>query len=105
MLELSDVAFAAVFITFCMLWWNAQGIKHIALKASKDYCQKMEVQLLDEGVVLRGFWLKRDPRGNMCLWRSYLFEFTSTGNERYQGRIVMLGRYVEKIQLDPHRLN
>ncbi|MBN4055541.1 DUF3301 domain-containing protein, partial [bacterium AH-315-K03] len=83
----------------------SQGIKQLALKETKSYCEKMEVQLLDEGVALRGFWLKRDDRGNVRLWRSYLFEFTSTGNERYNGRIILLGRRVESITLDPHRLN
>jgi hypothetical protein len=63
------------------------------------------VQLLDDSVVLRGFWLQRDPRGALRVRRSYLFEFTSTGNERYHGCTVMLGRRVETIQLAPHRLN
>ena len=104
MFDLMDVFWCAIFISFMMLWWNAQGIKQIALSAVKRHCKTMDVQLLDEGVVLRGFWLKRDATGNMKLWRSYNFEFTSTGNERYLGRIVLLGRRVEEVHLEPHRL-
>ena len=104
MFDLNDVLVFSVFIAFCMLWWNAQGIKQIALKATKDHCKKVDVQLLDDGVVLHGFWLKRDTRGSMRLWRSYNFEFTSTGNERYNGRVTLLGRFVEEIHLDPHRI-
>ncbi len=92
-------------VRFLMLWWNAQGIKQIALQATRAYCKKMDVQLLDDGVVLHGFWLKRDGGGSMRLWRSYDFEFTSTGNERYSGQVILLGRFVEDIRLDPHRLN
>ncbi|MEE8057973.1 MAG: DUF3301 domain-containing protein, partial [Pseudomonadales bacterium] len=77
----------------------------IALQVTKKYCKKMDVQLLDDGLVLRGFWLKRDSRGSIHLWRSYNFEFTSTGNDRYSGQIILLGRFVENIHLDPHRLN
>jgi len=105
MFDLSDLFFFSVFMIFCLLWWNAQGVKQQALQATKAYCKKMEVQLLDEGLVLKGFWLKRGNRGSLCLWRSYNFEFTSTGNERYSGLIILLGRRVESIQLDPHRLN
>ena len=105
MFDLSDLALFFLFIIFLMLWWNAQGVKQVALKATKDYCQKMDVQLLDDGVVLRRFWFKRNKAGNLCLWRSYQFEFTSTGEQRYRGEIVMLGHRVEHLHLDPYRLN
>ena len=103
--ELGDVLIFALLIVVLMLWWNAQGVKQVALGATKAYCQKMDVQLLDDGVALRGFWLKRDGRGRMRLWRSYNFEFTSTGDDRYSGRVVLLGRFVEGVYLEPHRLN
>ncbi len=105
MIDLGDILLGTLFITFIMLWWNAQGVKHIALTATKNYCKKMDVLLLDDGLVLRGFWLKRDARGNLRLWRSYTFEFSSTGHERYNGQIILLGRFVENMHLDPHRLN
>jgi hypothetical protein len=103
--DLTDVMIAVLLVIFLMLWWNAQGVKQIALQAACSYCKKIDVQLLDETVVLRGFWLKRNARGHLCLWRSYDFEFTSTGDERYTGKVVLLGRAVEDIHLDPHRLN
>lgn len=105
MFDLGDVLVFFVFITFVMLWWNAQGVKQRALQATKAHCKEMGVQLLDDGLVLRGFWVKRNTAGRLCLWRSYNFEFTSTGNERYGGQIIMLSHWVESIQLDPHRLN
>ena len=105
MFDLGDLFIGMLFAGFVMLWWNAQGVKQQALKATKDYCDKMGVQLLDEGLVLRGFWLKRNSAGSLCLWRSYNFEFTTTGEQRYCGEIIMLSRWVEAIKLDPHRLN
>ena len=105
MFELSDLLVFFLFVFFLMLWWNAQGVKQIALQATKSYCKQAEVQLLDEGVVLRGFWIKRDRTGRLKLWRSYNFEFTATGNDRYVGRVILLGRFVEEVQLEAHRLN
>lgn len=104
MFTLGDVLLFSIFAVFIMLWWNAQGVKQIALHATKKHCREMEVQLLDEGLVLRGFWLKRDTGGHIRLWRSYDFEFTSTGNERYRGRITLLGMRVEQLNLDPYRI-
>lgn len=103
-IELSDLFVAAFFGVIVWHLWNAQGIKQYALSEVKAYCDKMDVQLLDEGIVLRGFWLKRDSHGRLKIWRSYLFEFSSTGDERYQGRIILLGMVIQQIQLQPHRL-
>jgi len=105
MIDLSDIMIATLFTAFIMLWWNAQGVKQIALDATRRHCKKMDILLLDDGLVLKGFWLKRDQRGNLRLWRSYTFEFSSTGHERYSGQITLLGRFIEDIHLEPHRLN
>ncbi len=85
--------------------WSAQGVQEIAHLAAKRHCQQMEVQLLDDTVAVSRFWLKRDARGQFRVWRTYLFEFTSTGDERYQGRVVTLGSQVEAVQLQTHRLH
>ena len=85
--------------------WKAHGMKEQALSASKRYCQQADVQLLDDSVVLKGFWFKRDTQGKLRWWRSYLFEFTVTGAERYQGKTVLLGGKILSIQLEVHRLH
>lgn len=105
MYSLTDLLIAALFFCVLILWWGAQGAKQLALMATRDYCEKMDVQLLDDVVALRGFWLKRDGHGSVRVWRSYNFEFTTTGDQRYRGRIILLGKRVEAIYLEPHRLN
>ena len=78
--------------------------KEIALKATIEHCLIMEVQMLDGYVALNGICLKRDKAGKMQLQRSFLFEFSSTGNERYNGTILMLGRHIESIYMEPYRI-
>lgn len=104
MVDLADVFWLTLLLSVCYYAWHAHGMKEIALAATRKYCRQMDVELLDDTVVLRGFWLKRDDHGRLRMWRSFLFEFTSTGEERYSGRIVLLGNRVEDIQLEPHRL-
>ena len=85
-------------------WWSASGIKEIALAATKRHCQNMDVQLLDECIALNRLWFKRDENGKNRVWRSYRFEFTVTGESRYDGRIILLGSKILSIQLDPYRI-
>lgn len=104
-LDLVDVVLFGAVALIGLFWWRSQAVKELALQATRNHCASMGVQLLDDSVVLRGFWFKRNSHGELCVRRSYLFEFTSTGDERYHGGTVMLGTRVETIQLAPHRLN
>ncbi len=105
MIELSDLFWLSLLVFGGWYWLSAREIKDIALKAVKKYCEEVDVELLDESVVLRGFWFKRGKSGKMKLWRSYIFEFSSTGDDRYKGKVILLGNSVESIQLDAHRLH
>jgi hypothetical protein len=102
---LSDLFVLFALAVILSIWWRGQGVREIALKAVEAHCQEMNVQWLDQHVALRGFWLKRNTKGRLCGWRAYKFEFSSTGDERYEGRVVLLGREVESIQLQAHRLH
>lgn len=84
-------------------WWRAKAIKDFVLQAARNYCKKMDVMLLDDAVYLRGLWFKRDDNGRIRVWRRFLFDFTSTGDERYVGRIIMLGQRIIHMELEPHR--
>lgn len=104
-LELSDIALTLALCVGAYWWWRAYAVKEMVLQIVRKHCKAMDVQLLDDTVVLRGLWLKRDAHGTLRVRRSYVFEFTSTGDERYRGDVVVLGRNLETIQLEPHRLN
>jgi uncharacterized protein DUF3301 len=103
--DLIDLIIWSTFIGAACFWWQAHAVKELALRATKNYCASVGVQLLDDGLALRGFWIQRNAAGSLCLRRSFLFEFTTTGEQRYHGSTVMLGRRLEGVQLAPHRLN
>ncbi len=94
----------------CMLlligyyWSISMKAREVAFKAAVAHCHKMDVMLLDDYVALNGQWLKRDGQGKVKVWRSFLFEFSSTGDERYHGKVVMLGGMVLSVQLEAHRI-
>lgn len=104
-LSLSTIAWLLLAGFFIWYWWKAKAIKDSVLALAKKHCKKMDVMLLDDAVYLRGLWFKRDRAGKLRVWRRFLFDFTTTGEERYMGRIIMLGPNIEHIELDPHRFD
>ncbi|WP_027160323.1 DUF3301 domain-containing protein [Methylobacter luteus] len=100
-----DIVLISLLIIAYLYWFSAQQVKSIALKATKQHCLDMNVQMLDDYIALNGLWLKRDKIGKIHFWRSFQFEFSSTGNERYNGQIIMFGCLIESIQMEPYRLS
>jgi hypothetical protein len=101
---LNDIILICFLCMACMYWFNAQKAKEIALGTARAHCLSMGVQMLDDYVALNGIWLKRDKLRKIHLRRLFLFEFSSTGDERYNGTLLMLGRRVESIHMDPYRI-
>lgn len=88
-----------------LYWFRALQVKDIAYAAAQRHCAEMQVQMLDQNVYLRRLWFKRDERSRLYLWRAFYFEFTVTGEDRYIGRVLMLGRYLSTVELEPHRVH
>lgn len=102
---LDELILIILLLAAWLYWLDAQQVKEIALKAVKSHCLDMDVQMLDEYVALSRIRLARDQTGKIRWQRTFLFEFSSTGNERYNGVCIMLGRQVESIQMEPYRVD
>ncbi len=101
---IDDIIFIGLLLGAFWYWLGAQKVKEIAFIATKDYCLAMEVQMLDAYIALTHLGFERDATGKMQLRRSFMFEFSSTGYERYNGKIIMLGRKVKSIVMEPYRV-
>lgn len=82
---LDDLILIALLLSAYLYWFNGQRVKEVALQAVRANCLNLEVQMLDEYVALNSIRLKRDKTGNMRLRRTFLFEFSSTGNDLANG--------------------
>lgn len=102
---LDDLILIALLLGAYLYWFNGQQAKEFALKAVRAHCHNLEVQMLDEYVALSRIQIKREETGKIRLLRTFLFEFSSTGNERYNGACMMLGKRVESIQMEPYRID
>ncbi len=102
---LDDLILIALLLGVYLYWFNGQRIKEIAFQAVRAHCLSQDVQMLDEYVALNRIRLRRDQSGKIRLQRTFLFEFSSTGNERYNGVCIMLGQRAESIQMEPYRFD
>jgi hypothetical protein len=102
---LDDLLLIALLLGVSLYWISWQRAREIALGAVRTHCLNLEVQMLDEYVAVSSTRLRRDSAGRMQVRRIFAFEFSSTGNERYNGTCIMLGRRVESIQMEPYRID
>ncbi len=105
MLSLFDLALLMLCAAVAAWIWRGFGIRELALKLARRHCEKLDIELLDENVALRGLSLQRDRLGRLRLAREYSFEFTVTGDQRLGGCITLFGRQLGKVELQPHPFN
>lgn len=86
-------------------WAQTQKLKSIAIRTAKNRCREAGVQLLDHTVVHNRRMLKKSESGAWRINREYCFEFTSTGEQRYTGRVVLQGQHVIDTELEPFSIN
>jgi len=85
-------------------WLDSLRARERALKAGRAACERHDLQLLDDTVAFTRVRLARDEDGQLRIARTYVFEFSDTGNNRRNGAIVMLGGELQDLQLEPFRM-
>ena len=104
MFDLSDVFLLFGGLLVAYGFYHVTLLREQAYKCAIHHCQKLDLQLLDQNVAMKGVWFKRDDNRFWRFWIAFEFEFSTTGEERYTGRIVMLGGKIANIILPPYRL-
>ncbi|MGY5613663.1 DUF3301 domain-containing protein [Vibrio brasiliensis] len=85
----------------CLIFWQQRRQAEFAKSIASRKCKELDLQLLS--VALKGHKLKT-PDG-VWRWHSvYQFEFSSLGDDCYQGHIFMQGFQLAKVELPPHRM-
>lgn len=103
-MSLEFITFLTLFAALVAFWWHSDRIKLLTLQQINQICRQQQLQLLDQTMVLAGLWVVRSPTGVLALRRRYQFEFTSTGAARYRGLVVLVGRQIVSLDMEPHLL-
>ena len=83
------------------LWLESTRVHEIAVERARNQCHVNGVQFLDDTVALENMKPARDEDGRLTLKRTYIFEYSDTGNDRQPGNITMLGRSVQRLNFSP----
>jgi hypothetical protein len=85
-------------------WWQSGMFKGRARELAIAHCRQLGLQLLDQSMVITGIWPARSDSGKIEFRRTYQFEFSSIGDRRYQGLLVMQGMRLKSIELETYKL-
>lgn len=86
-------------------WSLTQKLKSMAIRAAQLRCREAGVQFLDHSVVQASIKLTKDQQYRLGVRRRYQFEFTSTGEHRYTGTVVVHSGHVIDVELEPFQIN
>ncbi|WP_191603018.1 DUF3301 domain-containing protein [Marinomonas algicola] len=102
-IELIDIVIFIILAAIGYFWWNANSVRENALAHVKTHCKKHDVQLLDQSVALQK-WRIIWSKGQLRIKREYQFEFTSTGEARYKGKVTFESSNPIKIELPAYHI-
>ena len=81
------------------LWADSLKAREAAVKAARVACEQEGLLLLDDTVAIASIWPVRDDYGRLRPKRSYVFEYTGTGNDRCKGSMTLIGAKLVIINL------
>lgn len=97
-----EFAWFAALALLASHWWRSRHAKSLALQQAWKHCREHGLQLLDQSVALEKIRLQRGVDGRLQWRRYYQFEFSSTGQERCRGSLVLSGNRLLLIDTGDH---
>jgi Protein of unknown function (DUF3301) len=83
------------------LWHTTLGARELANEAAQETCVRLGARMLDGTVAFRRLRPVRGVDGWLELERTYVFEYTLDGATRRQGFVIVAGKAVESVGLEP----
>ncbi len=100
-----DLIIIILLITSLLYWLDSIRAKENATRYAKSACKKVMLEFLDDTVLIKKVRLRRNSQGQLSIYREYEFEFCSTGEFRYKGRVRLLGKYLIDVEMEPYQFN
>ncbi len=82
-----------------IFWRNTLRAREHAIRASRAACKTRGHQFLDDTVSLSRLGVARGAGGWPQLRRTYEFEFSADGYDRFVGNVTLFGSRVESVYL------
>ncbi len=86
---------------FCFLFWQQRRQSELAKAAIARKCEQLDLQLISTAF---GAHKIKTPTGKLRWHTTYQFEFSSLGDDCYQGELTMIGFRPVNFNLPAHRM-
>lgn len=94
---LSTLIFMVLAMAAVAFWYAGRAAAETATRVGQAACSRAGVQWLDQSVHLVSMRLSRGSDGWLGLERHFGFEYSSGGDDRRAGRIVLHGRRLRSV--------
>ena len=84
-------------------WWGSASAYESAYNTAKQKCKEHDLTLLDDTLEVKKLRLCRHPKGYVQFYREYEFQFSTDGEIRYHGLLVLKGELVTNIKMEAYR--
>lgn len=101
-INLFDIVLLMVIIVVGMQFWRIRAISEHAKFYLSRYCEKNGLQLIS---IARSKTRLSIHKGRLDWFNEFNFEFSSTGEESYQGILTMSGLSIVNTELPAYRIN
>lgn len=89
----------AVMAGVLIFWRSTLRAREEAIRVSRAACKHRGYQFLDDTVALARLGVARGTAGWPLLRRTYEFEFSADGHDRFVGSVTLSGSRVESVYL------
>lgn len=100
--SLLDIVLLLVIFLVALQFWTLRGIAERAQRYLAQYCDTHHLQLISVARYRTRIAL---ARGKPAWHVLFVFEFSATGTECYQGTLEMVGNRASHIEVPPYRMH
>ena len=100
-----ELAIIILLISSLYYWLDSIRSKENATSHAKMACKNVLIEFLDDTVLIKKIRLRRNTQGHLSIYREYEFEFSSTGEFRYKGKVTLLGKYLVDVDMEPYQIS
>lgn len=100
-MTIQDIYIFFIPVLIAIAIWHQHKLNRVALAYALGYCQKQNMQLLDQSVALKRIRVTKSADNLPAFERCYRFEFSLRGDRRYNGWVTLVGQKLTSIKTDP----
>lgn len=82
-------------ICIVVLWYYFSRLREDLTSKARMICQRLDVQLLDQSVSLKRFYINKDDDNNPALFFEYQFEISQNGIDRFKSSAFLKNQKID----------